>query len=1199
MRHLSLMLAGSVLGVLLLWCGVASAGTPSAAWSIESHPTPTVFGPDKNSECESASRAQTTLICDTYTVTATNIGSEPTNTSTVIVADELPPGVTVRSVTLAIERRGVIGGQDVDGEVLNLSEVLEEMGLHVCTATPVRCELTHAVLTQLKNHGLLASSSVTTDEALKMYVSVIVGESASNGVVNTARVSGGIEETKEVGAPPSEVAVTRTNPLQGTAPFGADVFDADLVGTNGLASTQAGGHGYELHTVFGLDTVKREGPEGSAEASASVQDLRDVVVDLPVGLAGSALLAPQCPMAQLASRGPKEEEARSGCPADTAVGTVRTYPESLSAAGGSIYNLVPEHGVVAEFGFIDFTGGTHVLYISLVPTPGGYVVRTSSREIPAIPLNEILVNIFGDPAARDQSSEAPVAAFTNPELCSGEPLRTTVHMDSWQHPGSYNPDGTPNFEDPGWASAVYESPPVVGCAGLKRLFEPSVAMSTSSPSGDSPTGLEVDVSVPQRTGAEELAVPPLRDTTITLPAGLSVNPSSANGLEACGLEQVGISSTGVPDAAPPACPDASKLGTVELETPALPMQVCAQSNVPVGECPAGEVEHAPLTGSIYLARQTENPFGSLIAIYIVVDDPRTGVVVKIPAKVTLNEATGQLTTTVSDTPQFPFSILRTHFFEGDTAALRTPATCGTYTLMSVLTPWSAPESGPPATPSASFGVTSGPGGGACAHTPGELPNAPSFHAGTEAPTAGGYSPLVVHLDRGDGSQEFSRINVTLPPGVTGKLAGIPECSDAQIAAAEARGGLGGGGAEAASPSCPSTSQVGTVTAGAGAGPQPFYVSGHAYLAGPYKGAPFSLAIITPAVAGPFDLGVVVVRAALYINPATAQVTTKADALPSALHGIPLDIRSVTVDVNRPGFILNPTNCAPLTATGEETSTIGQTAQLSQRFQVGGCQGLAFKPSFTVATAGKTSKASGASLTVRVAYPAGSLGSETNLGRVDVQLPKQLPARLTTLQKACTEGQFNTNPAGCPVASMIGVAKAVTPLLSSPLVGPAILVSHGGAAFPDVEFLLQGEGVEVVLDGKTQIKDGITYSRFETVPDQPVSSFETTFPEGPYSVLSTDLPTSAKNSLCGQTLTMPTVLTAQDGAVINQTTKATVTGCPKVKPKALTRAQKLARALKACKRDRSRKKRAACVRQARKRYGPQARKRTKPKAKAKK
>jgi hypothetical protein len=380
-----------------------------------------------------------------------------------------------------------------------------------------------------------------------------------------------------------------------------------------------------------------------------------------------------------------------------------------------------------------------------------------------------------------------------------------------------------------------------------------------------------------------------------------------------------------------------------------------------------------------------------------------------------------------------------------------------------------------------------------------------------------------------------------------------------------------------------SSQIGTVTVGAGAGPSPFYVTGKAYLAGPYKGAPFSMAIVTPAVAGPFDLGVVVVRAGLYIDPSTAQVTAKSDPIPSILQGIPLDVRSVAVNVDRPGFTLNPTSCAPMAVTGEETSTQGQVAQLSDRFQVGSCQSLAFKPDLTASTSGKASKAGGASLDIKVAYPSAPFTGYANIRSVKVSLPKQLPSRLTTLQKACLAATFEANPASCPTASDVGTATASTPLLSSPLSGPAYIVSHGNEAFPDLEIVLQGENITLVLDGNTQIKNGITSSTFKSVPDAPVSSFELKLPTGKFSILGANVPQSAKYNLCGQSLTMPTEITAQNGALINQTTKISISGCAKVKT--LTRAEKLKKALKACHKDAKKAKRATCEKQARKRYGP--------------
>jgi hypothetical protein len=634
------------------------------------------------------------------------------------------------------------------------------------------------------------------------------------------------------------------------------------------------------------------------------------------------------------------------------------------------------------------------------------------------------------------------------------------------------------------------------------------------------------------------------------------------------------------------CPAASKIGNVEVVSPLL---------------------EKPLPGSLYLAQPFDNPFDSLLAGYIVVEDPERGVVVKLAGRLELGGeeggggglAPGQIRASFGESPELPVEDVRfsselpvAHhegLFGGSRAPLTTPSTCGSYAVEAVLEPWShLPAAGeamgtPDATPSSAFEITGGPGGSACAQTAAEEPNAPGFTAGTFTPIVGAYSPFVLHLSREDGSQSLEALDVTLPPGLTGKLAGIARCPQADIEAAERRSREGEGKLERESPSCPSSSELGTVTVGVGSG-APFYVKGRAYLAGPYDGGPFSVVVVTPALAGPFDLGTVVVRAGLFVNPETAQVTARSGAIPTMRDGVPLDVRSLTIELTRSQFTLNPTSCEKMPVTG---TAFGESspAAISAPFQVGGCTGLAFKPSFTVSTQGRASRTEGASLTVRVAQMQG----EANIHKVDLQLPMQLPARLHTLQKACPAAQFEANPAGCPAASAIGTGKAITPLLSVPLTGPAYLVSHGGAAYPDVEYVLQGEGITIVLDGKTAIKHGITYSKFETVPDNPISSFETVLPEGPDSVLGTDLPASAKYSLCGQQLVMPTTITGQNGSVLRQQTKITITGCPNTKTTTPTRARKLANGLKACQKkykgDKKRHKRETCEKQARHRYGP--------------
>jgi hypothetical protein len=371
-------------------------------------------------------------------------------------------------------------------------------------------------------------------------------------------------------------------------------------------------------------------------------------------------------------------------------------------------------------------------------------------------------------------------------------------------------------------------------------------------------------------------------------------------------------------------------------------------------------------------------------------------------------------------------------------------------------------------------------------------------------------------------------------------------------------------------------------------PEPGQGAAPIYLTGGYKGAPYGLSIVVPVIAGPFNLGTVVVRASIAVDPLTAQLTITTDPLPSILDGIPTDLRTIDAVVDRPGFMFNPTSCAPREFSGTATSTQGTTVPISSHFQMGSCRSLTFKPDFKVSTAGKTSKADGASLEAQILYPTGALGanqasSQANIASVKVDLPQQLPSRLTTLQKACLAKVFEANPASCPAASVVGHATAITPVLPVPVSGPAYFVSHGGEAFPSLILVLQGYGVTVELVGTTFIsKAGITSSTFKQVPDVPITSFDLNLPESKYSALAANLPAKAKGSFCGQTLKMPTAFVGQNGAEIHESTPISVAGCSKAK--SLTRAQKLAKALKACKK-KPKGKRAGCQRQAHRKYAP--------------
>jgi hypothetical protein len=504
-----------------------------------------------------------------------------------------------------------------------------------------------------------------------------------------------------------------------------------------------------------------------------------------------------------------------------------------------------------------------------------------------------------------------------------------------------------------------------------------------------------------------------------------------------------------------------------------------------------------------------------------------------------------------------FSELKLDFHGGQRAPLANPQSCGTFTTTAELEPWShtpAPgekEGTPDVTLEPSFTIGGDCGGGF----------APSFSAGTVNPQAGAYSPFTLTLGRHDREQDLSGVEVHMPEGLIGKVAGLQQCPEA-AANAGTCGSVAPG------------SRVGTATAAAGSGSEPYWQSGNVYLTGPYGGGPFGLSVVVPAVAGPYNLGNIVVRAAIYINPQTAQVTVRSNPLPQRVDGVSLRLKTVNVTVGEQNdFTFNPTNCDEQSIGAILAGAQGASAQVSSRFQAANCASLPFKPSFTVSSQGKTSKANGASLDVKVAEKP----NEANIHKVDVQLPLALPARLTTLQKACTEAQFNTNPAGCPAASNVGTATARTPVLNSPLTGPAYLVSHGGAAFPDLDIILQGEGVTIILTGNTDIKKGITYSKFEAVPDAPISSFELNLPEGPHSALAANAnlcaPTKTKTvtkrvtvrsrgrtrhvtrrvkELVPETLVMPTTITGQNGARVTQSTKISVTGCAKARRKAKRR-----------------------------------------------
>jgi hypothetical protein len=675
-------------------------------------------------------------------------------------------------------------------------------------------------------------------------------------------------------------------------------------------------------------------------------------------------------------------------------------------------------------------------------------------------------------------------------------------------------------------------------------FNPSLTLAPSAggegtTQADAPSGYDVDLKVPQTSLFEENATTELKDVTVALPAGVSISPAAGDGLAGCeatgpnGLDipvassitQAGegeaIGLDGLPHMTPGHCPEASTIATVMIHTPLLP------------DGPAGA---APLQGRVFLAKpncggegqaactQASAANGELFGLYLEAVDPAAGVVIKLQGSVAADPGTGRLTATFKQSPQLPFSELQLHFNGGPRAPLANPQTCGVATTTSDLVPWGTPLAAD-ATSSSSFNVDWDGAGGAC---PGSMPFSPGFSAGTVSPGAGAFSPFTLSFSRHDREQDLAGLTVTTPPGLLGKLSAVSRCGEPQ----------------AEQGTCPPASQIGSATVAGGSGSHPLWVSGPVYLTGPYKGQPFGLSVVVPAKAGPFNLGDVVVRDAIHVDPRTTALTITSDPLPQILDGIPLRVQAVHVTIDRPGFVFNPTNCSQQQIAAVLTAAQGASAVVSSPFAVGGCAGLPFKPSFKVSTQAKTSKRNGASLDVKVTSGQG----QANIGKVAVSLPKQLPSRLTTIQQACPQATFAANPASCPAGSDIGTATAHTPVLANPVAGPAYLVSHGGAAFPDLVVILQGEGITLDLVGSIDIKKGVTSSAFNSVPDAPISSFELKLPEGPHSGLAAVLPAKAKGSLCGTSLTMPTTITGQNGAQVRQSTKIAVTGCAKAKKK---------------------------------------------------
>jgi hypothetical protein len=1024
-----------------------------------------------------------------FAIQARNLG-ETTPEESISVTDELPEGVEITGIAF------MYGSLE-----------LNTAGYASCSGAGTRiatCEILVGPVLSL----LAGPRSESGDGYLpEMFVDVSVAADAADKGLNVATVSeGGAERSKDIDE------VTFSSEPAGFGPrdkaFEADAFDAGY--PEGSPSRIAGDHPYEQRVNFDLNTSLATAPDGTRE-SRSVGVLKTVEVTLPRGFVGNPEATPKCDPADFVQigQGPLRGSRATRCPPDTQVGTLNlalTFSGRNHGMGVfnnrnsqlshvAIYNLQPPKGVPADFGF---NAGSIVqghIYPELDPAQN-YAINTVTPNISSVVDvrgSEVTFwGVPGDPAHdkdryfvsevegknRGASFNAAIRPLlTNPMDCGFDNGGAKARFESYTEAGHLTP--TEEWPDP---------LNVHGCEDPRIRFEPKVAFQPDNRDAGGPTGLEVHLEVPQRNdevenaedlyaangAAKGIATPPMKRVVTTFPEGMTLSPSAAQGLGTCTAAQIGLGTN-----SPVTCPDSSQYGRLILHTPILPAT-------------------AQPEGFIYIAKQGDNPFHNFLSMYMVIQEPQRGILIKIPAKIDLDPNTGQIVATFDELPQFPVSDMELKFKGGVRAGLVNPTTCGTKTIRSEFFSWADPTT--PHVVDSNYDVTQKPDGSPCVQNLAQRPFKPQMDAGTVNPIGGAYSPFVFRTTRTDDDQEYSQVGVKLPQGIAAKFAGVGICSDAGIAQALSRETVAGDGAlEEADPSCPANSQIGTTEVGTGVGVPLSWVPGKVYLAGPYKGAPMSMVVISPAKVGPYDLGVITVRTALNINPETAQGEAVSDPFPQIFQGIPVRIRDIRLNLDRKDFTLNPTSCAPkqiaahITGTGGNLlSTADDTAaNLTDRFQAADCASLGFKPKLDFHLFGGVKRGAHPKFQAILRARPG----DANIAYASVALPHSEFLDQAHIKTVCTRVQFAAK--ACPSGSVYGYATAKTPLFDQPLTGPVYLRSSSHQ-LPDLAVALKGpetQPVEVVLDGRIDSVHGGIRNTLEFVPDAPVSSFTLTMQGG--------------------------------------------------------------------------------------------------------
>jgi hypothetical protein len=799
-------------------------------------------------------------------------------------------------------------------------------------------------------------------------------------------------------------------------------FEFSSTEADGEPSTQAGAHPYQATTSLTF----------AGDTPSSADNPRNIVLDLPPGLVGILAEMPTC----------KQLEFQfAGCSPESQIGYVRLVGFDPEEEGAVFYPLSKIETIpgaaAAEFGIN--TGVSSAVRLQMkVRTGEDYGLSIGARNLSqSLSLKEVTITLWGVPADPSHNglrgeclgltgptggscpSEAPrLPLLTNPAACLPV-LSVTARVDSWQSPGVFDSATSSNEGSEGSPVGIE------GCEGLD--FRPSLSVRPSVLTPRTPAGMTFDLRAPQPQSPDAPAEAPLEDVAVTLPRGVAISPPAAAGLGACVAAQIRLG-----DGSQPSCPDASKLGTVTIETPMLP---------------------APLSGSIYLAQPGDNPFGSRFAIYGVA--AAEGALIKLAGRVDPDPVTGRLRVTFDDVPQLPFREAEITLFGGARAPLSSPPRCGTYATEAELTAWGAAA---PVARSTSFELSSG-----CS----EPPFAPSLKAGTSNPAAGAFSPLVLKLQRGERDSEFATsLTLDFPPGVAAALGTRSYCPHGELAVALAE------------PDCPGSSRIGEAVVGAGVGPSPLYLTGKVYLAGPFRGAPFSLAVVVPARAGPFDLGSIVERIAVDVDPHSGRLSARADGLPEIRDGVPLELRSLTLELDRPDFIRNPTSCEPTAITGIAATGLGRSAPVSEPFQVGGCSSLAFKPRLALSVLAGAGR--GGHPALRAVLRGGS--HEAAIADATIDAPAGELLDLRHLGAMCARG---LPPERCPAASRLGRARVWSPLLGEPLVGSIYLRAPGGR-LPGLLVDLRGGGLHFMLGGRVTAVPGRLRIRLSDLPDLPLT-----------------------------------------------------------------------------------------------------------------